>query len=285
MTKQRPSDRWRLRPGERVSLADHDAGSTAGMPGDRQATIDQLGILSDELFALQDKLWAEARRSLLVVLQGLDASGKDGSIKHVFRGVNPQATRVASFRQPTPEELAHDFLWRVHRRVPAAGEIGVFNRSHYEDVLVTRVHGLVPEEVWRDRYDRINAFEASLARAGTTIVKFFLHVSFEEQGRRLQERLDRHDKVWKARPSDFAERARWDDYQTAYAEALERTSTEVAPWYVVPADHKWFRNWVISRVLIDTLDDMDPKYPTRTPAEIDAVRQAARAATGDERGR
>jgi len=285
VTKQRLSTRWRLRPGERVDLAHRDAGSTAGMPGDKQATVDELGTLSVELFALQDKLWAEARRSVLVVLQGLDASGKDGSIKHVFRGVNPQATRVASFKQPTPEELAHDFLWRVHRQAPAAGEIGVFNRSHYEDVLVARVHGLVPEAVWRDRYHRINAFEASLVRAGTAIVKFFLHVSFEEQGRRLEERLDRPDKIWKASPSDFAERVRWDEYQTAYAEALEHTTTELAPWYVVPADHKWFRNWVISRVLIDTLEEMDPRYPTRTPAELDAVRQAAAAAASGKRAR
>jgi len=268
------SARWRLRPGERVNLGKLDPGSTAGAPGDRDATGTALADLSDELFTLQDRLWAEAERSLLVVLQGLDASGKDGTIKHVFRGVNPQATRVASFKQPTGEESAHDFLWRVHRRTPAAGEIGVFNRSHYEDVLVVRVHDLVPEHVWRARYDHINAFERLLASRGTTVVKLFLHISFEEQGRRLKERLERPDKRWKTSPSDFMERERWARYQTAYTEALERTSTEVAPWYVVPADHKWYRNWVVSRVLIETLEAMDPRYPTRPRPEFEGDPEA-----------
>jgi PPK2 family polyphosphate:nucleotide phosphotransferase len=179
--------------------------------------------------------------------------------------VNPQATRVASFKQPTDEERAHDFLWRVHRRTPAAGEIGVFNRSHYEDVLVVRVHGLAPEGVWRSRYDLINQFEQLLVHGGTTIVKLFLHISFGEQGQRLRERLDRPDKRWKMRPSDLEERERWEQYALAYAEALERTSTKAAPWYVIPADHKWFRNWAVSRVLVDTLRNMDPRYPDVPP--------------------
>ena len=275
--KDRHSDRWRLGAGERVDLSRHDPASTAGAPGGKEVTDAVLATLSDELSSLQDRLWAEARRSVLVVLQGMDAAGKDGSIKHVFRGVNPQATRVASFKMPTPEELAHDFLWRVHRRVPAAGEIGVFNRSHYEDVLAVRVHGLVPTHVWRARYDEINAFEGLLGRGGTTVVKLFLHISYEEQGRRLNERLERPDKTWKTSASDFVERGRWDEYQVAYAEALERTTTEAAPWFVVPADHKWYRNWVISRILIETLEDMDPHYPTRPRAEVDAVREAAKA--------
>ena len=275
--KRRDSDRWKLRPGERVVLSKLDPGAVAGAPGDKAGTEAVLAALSDELASLQDRLWAEGKRAVLVVLQGLDASGKDGSIKHVFRGVNPQGTRVASFKAPTPEEQAHDFLWRVHRRVPAAGEIGVFNRSHYEDVLVVRVHNLVPRPVWRARYEQINAFEAELAHAGTTVVKLFLHISYEEQGRRLRERLERPDKIWKTSPSDFVERARWDDYQAAYADALEHTTTDVAPWYVIPSDHKWFRNWAVSRILIETLEAMDPRYPTRSPDELEAVLDAAKA--------
>jgi PPK2 family polyphosphate:nucleotide phosphotransferase len=270
----RGSRRWKVPAGERVNLSKLDPGSTAGAPGDRATTQATLATLSDELFGLQDRLWAEADRALLVVLQGMDASGKDGTIKHVFRGVNPQATRVASFKQPTPEDLAHDFLWRVHRRAPAAGEIGVFNRSHYEDVLVVRVHGLVPERVWRARYDHINSFERLLANRGTTVVKLFLHISFEEQGRRLKERLERPDKRWKTSPSDFMERELWDRYQVAYAEALERTSTDTAPWYVVPADHKWFRNWAVSRVLIEILEQMDPHYPQVPPPQIEPAHTA-----------
>jgi PPK2 family polyphosphate:nucleotide phosphotransferase len=253
--------RWRVQPGEKVRLAQHDPASTAGAPGGR-ADIEQATVpLHDDLFNLQSRLWAESRRSLLVVLEGLDASGKDGTIKHVFRGVNPQGTTVASFKEPTREELSHDFLWRVHKRVPAAGEIGVFNRSHYEDVLVVRVHGLVPEPVWRARYAQINAFEQTLADAGTTTVKFFLHVSYEEQGRRLQSRLDRPDKRWKAQASDFTERKLWDAYQAAYTDMLEQTSTAAAPWFVIPSDHKWYRNWSVSQVLLHTLEAMDPHYP------------------------
>jgi len=262
------AERWQVRPGTAPSLDEADAGSTAGAPGDHIATEAAVMPLHDELFELQGRLWAEARRSLLVVLQGLDASGKDGTVKHVFRGVNPQGTRVSSFRQPTPEELAHDFLWRVHQRTPAAGEIGIFNRSHYEDVVVVRVHGLVPEAVWRARYDHINAFERALSDGGTTLVKCFLHVSHEEQGQRLQRRLEDPQRRWKARPSDFVERKMWDAYRQAYAEALARTSTEVAPWYVVPADHKWYRDWVVSRILIDTLKHMDPHYPDVPPLAV-----------------
>ncbi len=264
----RDIDSWRLRPGDKALLAKRDPASTKGAPGGRTETEQAILALHDELSALQDRLWAEARRSLLVVLQGLDASGKDGTIRHVFRGVNPQGATVASFKEPTPEEKAHDFLWRVHKRVPAAGEIGVFNRSHYEEVLVPRVHTLVPESVWRPRYGHINAFEQNLADAGTTVVKCFLHVSFEEQGRRLQSRLDEPDKRWKARSSDFVERKFWDSYQVAYTEMLERTSTDVAPWFVVPADHKWYRNWVVSQVLLHSLEKMDPHYPDPVPLDL-----------------
>ena len=264
----RPVDRWRVHPGSPVRLSDHDTASLAGAPGDREATEAAVVPLHDELAVLQDRLWAESSRALLVVLQGLDASGKDGTIKHVFRGVNPQGTTVSSFKQPTPEEQAYDFLWRVHRRVPPAGEIGIFNRSHYEDVLVVRVHGLVPEKVWRQRYERINDFERLLHHGGTTVVKLFLHVSYEEQGARLRKRLEEPDKRWKARAGDFVERRRWDDYQAAYTEAVERTSTDAAPWYVVPSDHKWYRNWVVSQILLHTLEAMDPRYPDPPPLDL-----------------
>ena len=262
------STRGASAPGTRSSSPERDPASTAGAPGDHAQTEQAILPLHDELFALQDRLWAESRRSLLVVLQGLDASGKDGTIKHVFQGVNPQGATVTSFKEPTAEEEAHDFLWRVHKRTPPAGAIGVFNRSHYEDVLVVRVHDLVPESVWRARYDHINVFERNLADAGTTIVKFFLHVSFEEQGRRLRSRLDQPDKRWKARAADFAERKHWDSYQSAYRDMLEATSTEVAPWFVIPADHKWYRNWAVSQVLLHTLEKMDPRYPDPPPLDL-----------------
>jgi len=268
---------WRVRPGAAIGLAAHDPASTAGAPGDRAVTEAATEPLHDEVFWWQDRLRAEASQSLLVVLQGLDASGKDGTIKHVFRGVNPQGTSVAAFKEPTPEERAHDFLWRVHRRVPCAGEIAVFNRSHYEDVLVARVHGLVPPAVWRGRYDHINHFERLLHDGGTTIVKCFLHLSFEEQARRLRDRLDDPHKRWKARASDFVERRYWDTYQEAYEDVLRRTSTEHAPWFVVPADHKWYRNWVVSQILLHTLEAMAPRYPEALPDGV------ADPATGEER--
>jgi PPK2 family polyphosphate:nucleotide phosphotransferase len=179
----------------------------------------------------------------------------------VFGGVNPQGVRVATFKAPTGAELEHDFLWRIHRVTPAAGEIGIFNRSHYEDVLAARVWALVPEKVWRGRYELINAFEALLHHGGTTIVKLFLHISREEQRQRFEERLRDPDKRWKFRPEDLLDRARWGQYRVAYQEALERTSTAIAPWYVIPADHKWYRNWVVSRILVKALKGMDPHYP------------------------
>jgi PPK2 family polyphosphate:nucleotide phosphotransferase len=217
--------------------------------------------LYGELAGLQERLYAEGERSLLVVLQALDAGGKDGTIKHVFRGLNPAGSKVVSFKVPSAEERSHDFLWRVHAKAPARGEVVVFNRSHYEDVLVVRVHGLVPDDVWRPRYGFINDFEANLAAAGTRIVKLFLHISKEEQAERFQARLDDPTKHWKFRTGDLAERARWDDYQAAFEEAISNTSTAAAPWYVVPADRKWYRNWAVGRILVETLQGMDPQYP------------------------
>jgi PPK2 family polyphosphate:nucleotide phosphotransferase len=262
--------RWLVPAGEAPRLGERDPGDTTGAPGDRQATQDTFEALSDELLALQDRLYAESAQSLLVVLQAMDAGGKDGTIKHVFRGLNPQGVHVTTFKAPNEDELAHDFLWRVHKTTPARGLIGIFNRSHYEDVLIVRVQSLVPEEVWRPRYDHINHFEALLGDSGTRVIKLFLHISREEQAERLRERLERPDKRWKFRRGDLAERERWDDYMAAYEEAIARTSTERAPWYVVPADHKWFRNWAVSRIVIETLQDMDPRYPP--PAEdLDGV--------------
>ena len=252
---------WRVQPGSRFSLGDVDPSSTAGAPGDKESIEPELWSLGEQLAALHDRLWAEGQRSLLVVLQAMDTGGKDGTIKHVFRGLNPQGVRVASFKEPSTEELHHDFLWRIHQKVPAAGEIVIFNRSHYEDVLIVRVHSLVPEKVWRSRYEEIVDFERHLVRNGTTIVKFWLHISPDEQKRRLQARLDDQSKRWKFSPGDLDERKLWPDYQAAAEELLRRTSTEHAPWHVVPANHKWYRNWVVSRVLVDTLESMDPQYP------------------------
>jgi PPK2 family polyphosphate:nucleotide phosphotransferase len=256
-----PHDRWVVQPGQRLDLASVGPSSTPGAPGDRATTEATLPALVAQLEDLQDRLWAEARRSLLVVLQGMDAAGKDGTIKHVFRGVNPQGTRVASFKVPTPEELAHDFLWRVHMRAPAAGEIGIFNRSHYEDVLAPRVHGTIGEHEWQRRYTIIRDFEAALVSEGTTVVKLMLHISRDEQWSRLLERVDRPDKRWKMTPSDFAERRYWHDYQRAYEDAITATSTKDAPWRVVPADHKWYRNWAVSTILVEVLTAMAPQYP------------------------
>jgi PPK2 family polyphosphate:nucleotide phosphotransferase len=255
------SDRWKVEPDRRVDLENLATDSVDGAPGDRSETEAALPTLQLQLANLQDRLWAESRRSLLVVLQAMDAGGKDGTIKHVFRGVNPQGCRVQSFKEPTHLELAHDFLWRVHRAAPRAGEIGIFNRSHYEDVLITRVHGIVPEKVWRQRYELINSFEELLAHGGTTVIKLFLHISKGEQRKRFDSRLHEPRKRWKFQPSDLTERERWDAYQEAYADALTATSTSSAPWYVIPADRKWYRNWAVSRVLIDALERIDPHYP------------------------
>jgi PPK2 family polyphosphate:nucleotide phosphotransferase len=258
------SKRFLVEPGAHVDLAAIDTASTEGAPGDKDETTKTFRELRHKLAELQERLYAESEQALLVVLQAMDGGGKDGTIKHVFRGVNPAGTRVASFKVPTEEELAHDFLWRVHKATPRKGEIVLFNRSHYEDVLVVRVHDLVPEDVWRPRYEQINAFEESLGASGTRIVKLFLHISKDEQADRFRRRLERPDKHWKFNRSDLDERALWDDYQRAYAEAIERTSTTTAPWYVVPADRKWYRNWAVSQIVLDALTEMAPAFP---PAE------------------
>ncbi|HUY65048.1 MAG TPA: PPK2 family polyphosphate kinase [Acidimicrobiales bacterium] len=268
-------DRWLVHPGHEPHLSHRDPGSTAGAPGDRAVTDSAAAGHIARLSDLQDRLWAENRRSLLLVLQGMDSAGKDGTIKHVFRGVNPQGVRVTSFKEPAPEELAHDFLWRVHHHVPRAGEIVIFNRSHYEDVLVPLVHQAVPSPRVEVRRGAIVAFEDLLGDAGTEVVKVFLHLSPDEQARRLESRLTEPDKRWKTGASDFAERALWDRYHDAYERAIERTTTERAPWYVVPADHKWYRNWVVGEILVRTLEKMDPRYPQLSDVELRSRAQDA----------
>jgi PPK2 family polyphosphate:nucleotide phosphotransferase len=255
-------DRYRIPPDTPVSLGRFDPGDTAGLPEDDAQ--DRLKDLNRRLENLQELLYAEGKHKLLVVLQAMDTGGKDGVIRHVFEGVNPLGVKVASFGRPTDEELAHDYLWRVHAHTPAAGQIAIFNRSHYEDVLVVRVHGLVPEEIWTRRYRQINEWERLLVEEGTLIRKFYLHISPEQQAERLQERLDDPTKRWKFRLGDLDQRARWGDYMAAYEAVLSQTSTPWAPWYVVPADRKWYRNLVVATVLADTLEGLHMDYP---PAE------------------
>jgi PPK2 family polyphosphate:nucleotide phosphotransferase len=229
----------------------------------------ELATLRTRLERLQELLYAEHKHALLIVLQGMDASGKDGTIRRVFEGVNPQGVKVAKFGPPTPEELDHDFLWRVHREAPRKGEIVIFNRSHYEGVLVERVHNLVPEPTWKARYEQINDFERLLTEQGTTILKFFLHISKDEQKKRLQERLDDPTKNWKFSRSDLPERGHWSEYMRSYKDALEKTSSQRAPWYVVPSNHGWFRDLVVCTEIVRTLESMRMQYP-RLPKAIKA---------------
>jgi PPK2 family polyphosphate:nucleotide phosphotransferase len=250
-----------VRPGSSVDLVKRDPSSTPGAPGDRSKTEAVFSEQHERLFGLQDRFTAEGKRGLLVVLQGIDTSGKDGTIRHVFGGLSPSATRVASFGVPTPIEAAHDFLWRIHLQVPKAGEVVIFNRSHYEDVLVARVHKLVPPRAWKARYAHINAFEALLHACGTTVVKFMLHISQGEQQERFSDRLSDPTKLWKFKEADRVESRHWDEYQKAFTDMLEKTSTEQAPWHVVPADHKWYRNWAVTEALVDVLEKLDPRYP------------------------
>jgi PPK2 family polyphosphate:nucleotide phosphotransferase len=255
-------DDLRVKPGAKVDLGDIDPRSTPHWdPDDRDEGRARLLELNERLEELQELLWAEHRNRVLVVLQAMDAGGKDGTIRHVFEGVNPSGVRVASFKQPSERELAHDYLWRAHAEVPGDGELTIFNRSHYEDVLVVRVAGLVPEKRWEKRFHHIVEFERMLADEGTTIVKVFLHISPDEQKERFQDRLDEPHKNWKFSTGDLAVRERWDDYMEAFEDVLEKTSTDVAPWYVVPADRKWYRNIAVSEILIQTLEGLDMAYP------------------------
>ena len=253
--------RYKVNPGERVDLSDWDSNETREFFGGKSEAKDRLDELNDELEELQELLYAEHKHKVLVVLQAMDTGGKDGTIRHVFDGVNPQGVKVASFKVPTKEELDHDYLWRVHKKTPGRGEIVIFNRSHYEDVLVVRVHSLVDEEIWSKRYSQINDFERLLSEEGTTILKFFLHIDLVEQKERLQARLDNPDKRWKFSIGDLKERKLWPEYINAYEDVLRKTSTEWAPWYIVPANRKWYRNFVIASVMVDTLKGLRMQFP------------------------
>jgi PPK2 family polyphosphate:nucleotide phosphotransferase len=263
-----------IAPGSILDLGDDAACAPAGAPG-KDAAVAETERLARRIDELQDVLYAEGRRALLVVLQGRDTAGKDGTIRKVFGPLDPLGLTVASFKAPSPIELAHDYLWRVHQAVPVRGTIGVFNRSHYEDVLVVRVHALVPEAVWRGRYDQIVQFERMLTENGVAILKFFLHISRKEQRERLLARLDDPAKYWKFAAGDLAERERWDEYTEAYREALARTSTPEAPWYLVPADKKYVRDVLVAQVVTERLERMDPKYPG-PPEGLDRFRRALR---------
>ena len=254
-------DRYRVPEGTRVNLAEWDSADRSEFTGTKEDGGEAAAQLNRRLEELQEMLWADGRHRLLVVLQAMDTGGKDGTIRKVLEGVNPVGVKVASFKRPTPLELAHDYLWRVHPHVPGNGEIVVFNRSHYEDVLVVRVHGLVPQSRWEKRYRHVVEFEKLLTDEGTTIVKFFLHISKEEQRLRLQARIDDPNKHWKFSMGDLDERKHWDDYQRAYEDALSETSTASAPWYIVPADRKWYRDLVVSSVLVEVMEKMDLRYP------------------------
>jgi len=252
--------RYRVEPGEPIALADVSPDETEGYEAKRDVE-GELAKHRKRIAELQARLYAEQRQSLLIVLQAMDTGGKDGAIKHVFQGVNPQGCRVWSFKAPSAEESGHDFLWRYHLRTPSRGMITIFNRSHYEDVLVVRVKRLVDDAVWRARYDAICDFERMLARENVVVIKFFLHISKDEQKRRLLARLEDPDKHWKFSSNDLKEREFWNDYQRAFEDAVNATSSTYAPWYVVPANKKWFRNLVVARTIADTLEAMAPQFP------------------------
>jgi PPK2 family polyphosphate:nucleotide phosphotransferase len=256
-------------PGSKIKLADFDPGGTYGV--DKEAGTGRLAKNLDRLSVLQYLLYAESRRSLLVVLQGIDAGGKDGTIRHVMSGLNPQGVDVTSFKVPEGAEKRHDYLWRIHSAVPEWGKIGIFNRSHYEDVLVVRVHGLEPKQVWSKRFDQINDFERMLSASGVRIVKFLLYISKDEQARRFRQRLDDKTKTWKFSPADLKEREYWDQYIEAYQDVLRKCSTKHAPWYVIPANCKWFRNLAVSEILRQTLESMDLKFP-KPSADLSGIK-------------
>jgi PPK2 family polyphosphate:nucleotide phosphotransferase len=263
-------EQHRLTPGKPVKLSKVSTKGT-DFGADRDAAEKEFDELKDELEKLQHRFYADGRFKLLIVLQAMDCGGKDGTIRNVFSGINPQGVRVTPFKAPTAEELAHDYLWRIHKHVPRKGMIGVFNRSHYEDVLIVRVDKLVPEAVWKKRYEQINEFEQLLSETGTTILKFFLNISKEEQKERFIDRIKKPHKQWKFSPLDLEKRKQWDDYIEAYDDALNRCTTEYAPWYVVPSDQKWYRNLVVIKVIVDAIQKLNPQFPA--PYEdIDRVR-------------
>lgn len=266
-------DRFRVTPGSEVKLKDVDPDYNK----DHKDAAANLEKYKKRLSELQELLYAGHQQSLLICLQAMDTGGKDGTISHILEGMNPQGCDVVSFKQPSAEELAHDFLWRIHAAAPARGDITVFNRSHYEDVLVARVHNLVPKEVWKARYDQINAFEKGLIENGTHILKFYLHISKEEQLNRFKARLDDPAKQWKISDCDYKERLFWDDYIAAYEDAISRCSTEGAPWFIIPANHKWFRNVIVARIIVEYMEAMKLKKPTPS-VDLDEIRKEYQAA-------
>jgi len=271
---------FRVEPDSKARLAKIDP-SQKGKHESEETAKAELETYGQKLFKQQSLLYAEHKHSVLVVLQALDAGGKDGAIKHVFTALNPQGVHVASFKGPTPAELAHDFLWRIHPHAPGKGEIAIFNRSHYEDVLVTRVHKLIDKATCAARYKRIRDFEALLAENGTTVLKFFLHISKEEQLARFAQRLDDPKRNWKISESDYSERELWDKYIDAFDDALAATSTKEAPWYVIPANHKWFRNLAVSQIMADTMEDLKLAYP-RPTVDLEDIRRKYHAAAMEE---
>ena len=254
-------DRYRVKPNTQVILSEWNPNDRSMFDSGKREGGKRLLELNEEIEDLQELLYAEHKQKILIVLQAMDSGGKDGTIRHVFEGVNPQGVKVASFKKPMAEELDHDYLWRIHNHTPGKGKMAIFNRSHYEDVLVVRVHNLVPEAVWQQRYHHINEFERMLADEGATILKFYLHIDLDEQKDRLQARLDDPDKHWKFSVADLNERKRWDEYIAAYETVLSQTSTEWAPWYIVPANRKWYRNLVVATVIIETLKGLNMEFP------------------------
>lgn len=276
------SDQFKIKTGSKVNLAKVNP-SYHGNYDTEAAVANELENYSRRLSELQAVLYAENKHSLLIVLQAMDGGGKDGTIHHVMSALNPQGCSVVGFKVPTAEELAHDYLWRIHQQTPRKGHITVFNRSHYEDVLVVRVHDLVPKEVWSRRYNEINAFERQLANAGTTIVKFFLHIDKGEQLKRFRDRLDESGKQWKISESDYTEREYWDAYQAAYVDALSKCSFNYAPWYVIPANHKWFRNLAVSQILVETLEGLKMNYPEPS-VDLTEIKRLYHAEVAEESG-
>ena len=271
---------FQVEPGCKLKLSEIDPDFTAKHENKASAAAD-LEKHTQKLRQLQYLLYAEGKRSLLICLQALDAAGKDGTINHVLGNMNPQGTRVHGFKVPSKEEAAHDFLWRIHQQTPGHGEVVIFNRSHYEDVLVARVHNLVPQDVWSKRYDLINDFEKGLMANGTHIIKFFLHISPEEQLRRFKRRLDDPARHWKISEADYAERGLWPQYTEAYEEALRKTSTKHAPWYVIPSNHKWFRNLAVSKIVVETLESLEMEFPEPT-VDLTEIRRKYHAAEQEE---
>lgn len=260
-----------------LDVTSYDTRATPGFDGKKEQAREEVAALAPRLAELQERLYAEGRsggrRRVVLVLQAMDSGGKDGAVKHVVGLVNPAGVRITAFGPPTEEERAHDPLWRVEKAVPEPGYLGVFNRSHYEDVLIVRVHDLVPREQWEARYDEINAWEARLAGEGVVLVKVFLHISRQEQKERLLARLDDPTKHWKVNPADLDERGHWDAYQEAFSVALQRCSTDVAPWHLVPADRKWYRDWALSHLLVEVLEGMDPHWPQPEGLDLDGLRR------------